>query len=167
MSAYIGEIRMFAGAKVPDGWMMCNGQYLDIQTHIPLFALIGTTYGGDGVRSFALPDLRGRIPIHLNEQMPLGQWGGEETHALLSYEMPAHGHALMGSSQTAVTAAPANAVLGAKGRLGRDVMGPVDTQMSYGAVAYTGASEPHENMPPYLVLNFIIAVDDGIFPPRS
>lgn len=166
MEPYIGEIRLMSFPVVPQGWVPCDGRLLSISNNEALFSLLGTYYGGDGMRSFGVPDLRGRMPVHVGDRYQLGQQGGTESYTLQSSEMPAHSHALQGSSQSAVTAAPANAVTGAKGRLGRDIMGPADSAMHYAAVAIAGGSQPHDNMPPFLVLNFMIAAT-GVYPSRN
>ncbi|NVD70704.1 phage tail protein [Duganella sp. BJB1802] len=167
MDPYLGEIRIMAFNFVPRGWARCDGQILSIQQNQALFSLLGTNYGGDGIRTFALPDLRGRIPLHANgASYWLGQAGGEDAHTLTNAEMPAHSHALQGSGAPAVTGAPANAVLGTKGRLGRDLMGPANSTLAPAALSVAGGNQPHENMQPYLPLTFAIALT-GIFPPRN
>lgn len=167
MDPYLGEIRIMAFNFVPNGWARCDGQILAIQQNTALFSLLGTNYGGDGIRTFALPDLRGRIPLHATGvAYSLGQTGGEDTHTLTSAEMPAHSHALLGSGAVAVTGAPANAVLGTKGRLGRDLMGPANSTLAPTSLNLAGSNQPHENMQPYLPLTFAIALT-GVFPPRN
>ncbi|MQA22531.1 phage tail protein [Rugamonas rivuli] len=166
MDPFLGEIRMMPFHFTPRGWARCDGQLMSIQQNAALFSLLGTYYGGDGIRTFALPDMRGRTPLHYNDSYWLGSSGGEETHALSSAEMPAHSHTLQGSTAPAVTGTPANAVLGAKGRFGRDLMGPVNSSMAPASVAIAGGGQPHQNMQPYLVVPFMIAIN-GIYPPRS
>lgn len=169
MDPYLGEIRMCAFDYAPYGWALCDGQILSIAQNTALYSLLGTTYGGDGMRTFALPDLRGRSPLHpMSPSYVLGQRGGEETHALTSAEMPAHSHRVLGRNAVADTGAPGGAALGSKGRFGRDLMGPVTntTTLHPAAVSNAGSGYPHENMAPYLALNFVIALT-GIFPNRN
>lgn len=166
MEPYVGEIRLMSFAVVPSGWVLCDGRTLAISQYIALFSLLGTYYGGDGRQTFRVPDLRGRMPVHQGDGYQMGELGGTEGYTLVNSEIPAHSHALLGSSQIATTASPANAVPGAKGRLGRDIMGPVDGMMHYGSVRAAGGSQPHENMPPFLALNFMIA-HTGVFPSRG
>jgi microcystin-dependent protein len=134
-----------------------------------LFAILGTTYGGNGVNNFALPDLQGRVPVHFADTMPIGLSGGEEAHTLTGAEMPVHRHSLLASSDFANSAQPTGAVPAAKGRGGRDIYAaggspPVALHpLSIGATAPTA---PHDNMQPYLTLNFIIALA-GVFPSRN
>ena len=163
---FTGEIRMFGGTFAPQGWAFCNGQQLDIAANESLFTLIGTTYGGDGQNTFALPDLRGRAPLHVSTSTSLGQVGGEERHTLTFAEMPAHAH-LKGSVNQANSAIPLNAAPAAKARRGVNVFAPppADRQINDSA-ASTGGNISHENMQPFLVVNFIICLE-GIFPPRN
>lgn len=165
---YIGEIRMFGGNFAPVGWMFTNGQLLSISEYEALFNLIGTTYGGDGVQTFALPDLRGRIPIHQSNQYPIGQAAGTETVTLTTAQIPAHSHTLNGTNTEAESANPAGALFG----------GSADTMfyapynpgksavMNPAAVGPDGNSQPHDNMQPFLCVSFIIAVE-GIYPSSS
>lgn len=166
---FLGEIRTTSFAFAPKGWALCNGQLLAINTNQALFAILGTTYGGNGQTTFALPDLRGRVPVQPGSEVQLGQAAGEAAHALTLNEIPAHGHALMASGDLANTASPVGAVTAAKPRGGRDVYAPAGSPaqpMSPQAIAPAGASQPHNNMQPYLTLNFIIALQ-GIFPSRN
>lgn len=165
---YIGEIRMVSFNYAPRGWALCNGQTLPINQNQALFALLGTRFGGDGVTTFRLPDLRGRAPIHSSAVSPAGQMGGAETHTLSVNEMPAHVHSLVASGALATGTSPANALIGKKGRLGRDVYAAPGnlTTFNPGTVSAAGGSQPHENMQPFLALNFAIALT-GIFPTRN
>lgn len=162
---YVGEIRMFAGNFAPAGWMFCEGQLLPISENETLFNLIGTTYGGDGQSTFALPDLRGRIPIHQGNSFILAETGGAEEITLTVQQIPAHSHALLGSINTATTSSPASAVLSASPDVntlpyGTDnPAGPLNAQ----SVSSVGGSQPHTNFQPYLCVNFIISLF-GIFP---
>ena len=160
---YVGEIRMFAGNFAPAGWMFCEGQLLPISENETLFQLIGTTYGGDGESTFALPDLRGRIPIHQGNGFILAETGGAEEITLTVQQIPAHSHPFLCTTQTATTAlAPSNLPAKASGNI--YVAGqPADTNMSPQAISSVGGSQPHTNFQPYLCLDFIISLF-GIFP---
>jgi microcystin-dependent protein len=169
---YLGEIRMFAGNFAPVGWLLCAGQILDISTNDALFSLIGTTYGGDGQVTFALPDLRGRVPVHegLNAGVAfeIGQNGGVESVALTTPQMPTHSHQLSASKDPATTGSPQGNVLAAitgAGVLGYGTDQPVGG-VSPKAIAISGGGQPHDNFQPYLCINFIIATA-GIYPPRN
>jgi microcystin-dependent protein len=160
---YVGEIRMFAGNFAPSGWMFCHGQLLPISENETLFQLIGTTYGGDGESTFALPDLRSRTPIHQGNGFILAETGGAEEITLTVQQIPSHSHQLLGSDQNAQQSAPANQVLART--TGADAYGG-DTPfglMSASTVTPIGGSQPHENLQPYLCINFIISLF-GIFP---
>ncbi len=160
---YVGEIRIFAGNFVPVGWMFCDGQELPISENEALFQLIGTTYGGDGQNTFALPDLRGRLPLHQGNGLVLAQAGGAEDVTLTAGQIPAHSHPALATSAGAAQSSPANLVL-ARGT-GTDLYGADApyVSMSPQAIAPVGGSQPHTNMQPYLCVNFIIALF-GIFP---
>jgi microcystin-dependent protein len=160
---YVGEIRMFAGNFAPAGWMFCEGQLLPISENETLFQLIGTTYGGDGQSTFALPDLRGRIPIHQGNGFILAETGGAEEITLTQTQMPAHPHAALGASvqgdQTSLNnALPANSVT-----ITPYLNNPPDTSFNPGAIGPAGGSQPHTNFQPYLCIDFIISLF-GIFP---
>jgi microcystin-dependent protein len=169
---YVGEIRMFAGNFAPAGWAFCDGQLLPISENDVLFTLIGTTYGGDGLSTFALPDLRGRSPVHqgqgpgIQAPYPMGAVGGVETVTLTQAQLPPHSHALMASGAPATSGAPQGRVLArpAAGQAYLDDM-PV-MAMNAAALGGTGGSQPHENMAPYLPLSFIISLY-GIFPSQA
>lgn len=162
---YVGEIRMFAGNFAPAGWMFCEGQLLPISENETLFQLIGTTYGGDGQSTFALPDLRGRIPLHQGNGFILAETGGAEEITLTVSQIAAHSHAYLCSVNTATTTSPQNAVLSS----------PVDvntmpystdaplTTLQPSSVSPVGGSQPHTNFQPYLCIDFIISLF-GIFP---
>ena len=160
---YIGELRVISFNFPPNGWAFCNGQLLQISQNQALFSILGTTYGGDGRTTFALPNLQGRIPLHQGSGFTIGQVGGELTHTLTVNEMPAHVHTPMAATGPAV-ASPAGAswTAGTRAMYAATPDGP----MNSAAVASAGASQPHENMPPYLALNVVIALV-GIFPSRS
>jgi microcystin-dependent protein len=162
--AFIGEIRLTAANFAPPGWALCNGQLLPVAQNQPLFSLLGTTYGGDGVNTFALPDLRGRVPLGADRsQYLLGQFGGEATHTLTQAEMPVHGHSLAAAA-TATTSSPAGAVLAQPGKAA--FASQAATTMSPAAVGTAGQSQPHENLAPSLPLTFMIALQ-GVFPSQD
>ena len=166
---YIGEIRPTAFSFAPKGWAFCNGQLLPINQNQALFSILGTTYGGDGRVNFALPDLRGRAPVHRSQQIPLGSRTGEEAHTLTASEIPPHTHGLSGSNDIANNSAPAGNLLAAKGRGGKDIYAAGNSPpqaLSPQAIAPAGNSQPHDNMQPYATLNFIIALV-GVFPSRN
>jgi microcystin-dependent protein len=142
----------------PKGWALCNGQFLPINQNQPLFSLLGTTYGGDGRLTFALPDLRGRVPIHRSGGFTQGTRGGEEAHTLSQNELPRHNHSFSASSTNADAPDP---TMLAKSN---NVYGPAGnpTTLSPASISSTGA-QPHENMQPYSVISFCIALQ-GIFP---
>lgn len=163
---YVGEIRMFAGNFAPAGWMFCEGQLLPISENETLFQLIGTTYGGDGQSTFALPDLRGRVPIHQGNGFILAETGGAEEITLTVQQIPAHSHPMLAAGVPAGSNTPGNSVTVAVGTLatitpyGSDApQGNLNAQ----AVGSVGGSQPHTNFQPYLCVNFIISLF-GIFP---
>ena len=163
---YVGEIRMFAGNFAPIGWMFCEGQLLPISENDTLFNLIGTTYGGDGVTTFALPDLRGRIPLHFGNVFTIGEMAGVETVTLTVSQIPAHAHGVMAQSGPGNTNSPENAVW-AKSNFYQfsdqtDSLMPMKPELLSGA----GGSQPHSNMMPYLCVSFIISLF-GIFPSQT
>ena len=160
---YIGEIRMFAGNFAPAGWRFCEGQLLPISENQALFNLIGTTYGGDGQSTFALPDLRGRIPLHMGNSYTLAETGGVEEVTLTVNQLPAHTHPVPASSGTGYLASPQNAVF-AKHRDHKAFVNAMpDQPMQLSMVSAAGGSQPHTNMPPYLCVNFIISLF-GLYP---
>ena len=142
---YVGEIRMFAGNFAPAGWMFCEGQLMPISENETLFQLIGTTYGGDGESTFALPDLRGRVPIHQGNGFILAETGGAEEITLTTQQIPAHVHPLLASTAVGSAASPVGSVLAAS------------------EIGTIGGSQAHLNMQPFLARNFCIALQ-GIFP---
>ncbi|MGH9242347.1 MAG: phage tail protein [Vicinamibacterales bacterium] len=161
---YVGEIRMFAGNFAPAGWMFCEGQILPISENETLFNLIGTTYGGDGESTFALPDLRGRIPIHQGNGFILAETGGAEEITLTVQQIPAHSHPLLGSTAAGNASTPQNnAVSQTDGTILRYIADPPNVNMNTQAIAPTGGSQPHTNFQPYLCISFIISLF-GIFP---
>ena len=160
---YVGEIRMFAGNFPPAGWAFCEGQLLPISENETLFQLIGTTYGGDGESTFALPDLRGRIPLHQGNGFILAETGGAEEITLTNSQMPTHNHAALGAAVTgdqtsANNALPANSVT-----ITPYLNTAPDSSFNAGAIGSAGGSQPHTNFQPYLCVDFIISLF-GIFP---
>jgi microcystin-dependent protein len=167
MEPFIGEIRLVAFSFAPRGWAICSGQLLPINQNQALFALLGTTYGGDGRTTFALPDLRGRIPIGMGQppagsSYPLGATGGEETVKLTTRQLPGHAHAVHASSAARTTKNPATAYPAGGGSYTADK----NVRMKAAMIGRTGGGEEHENRPPYLSLNYVIALQ-GIFPAQS
>jgi microcystin-dependent protein len=169
---YVGEIRIFAGNFAPSGWAFCQGQILPISGNEVLFNLIGTTYGGDGQSTFALPDLGSRVPVHmgvnsLGSSYTIGQSSGVETVTLTTQQIPAHNHLLEASSAPATTPTPSGNVVPAAqtGGLLYAESAP-DTAMASGALVTTGGNQPHTNIQPYLALNFIISMF-GVFPSQT
>lgn len=165
---FLAEVRMVGFNFAPRGWAFCDGQILPINQNQSLYSLLGTTYGGDGRTSFALPDLRGRTPIHVGSSNgtshQLGQKSGEETHTLSVAEMPQHRHEVQASSANADAPIPGGNVLAAANNVYHD--GTNLTGLRSGAIAATGGGQAHENMQPYLALNFCIALR-GLFPSRN
>ena len=165
---YVGEIRLFAGNFAPNGWALCQGQLVAIAENETLFNLIGTTYGGDGQETFALPDLRGRVPVHQGQgpglsPRTLGHLGGTETVTLQPGQTPSHTHAARASTAAATLGAPGGNVLAATTAASYGP-GPASTAMAGGAIGSVwGNPQPHENMAPTLTVNYIISLY-GIFP---
>jgi microcystin-dependent protein len=161
---FLAEIRLMSFGFPPKGWAMCDGQILPINQNQALFSLLGTTYGGDGRVTFALPNLQERVPVHAGSGHTLGERGGEQSHTLSISEIPTHTHVLNASSANANTPVPGNDLLA---RTRNEIYAPLsptnNTTMAQGAVANVGGSQAHLNMQPFLVLNFCIALQ-GIFP---
>jgi microcystin-dependent protein len=166
---YVSEIRLFAFGFAPKGWAFCNGQLLSIQQNQALFSLLGTTYGGDGMRTFGLPNLQGRVPVHYGQGIALGASGGEESHTLLATEMPTHTHPATadGTAASGSSKFVANSLLGTL-PAGVTYYGPPanPTPMSPTMVTNAGGNQAHPNMQPYTVMNACIALV-GIYPSRS
>jgi microcystin-dependent protein len=170
---FVAEIRIFAGNFAPTGWALCNGQLMPISQNTALFSLLGTTYGGDGKSNFAIPNLQGSVPLQAGQGpglslRDLGEIGGEQNLTLLQAEVPAHSHGVQGVTSGGLPS-PTNNLWGS-GQKGFGSLytssGPSNVPMSPLAMSNTGGNLPHNNMPPYLCLTFIIALQ-GIFPPRS
>lgn len=165
---FLSELRLLSCVFAPRGWALCNGQLLPINQNQALFSLLGTTYGGDGRVNFALPDLRGRVPIHEGEGRTLGERGGEQAHTLSVAEMPRHAHQLAGTSAAATSAAPTAS--GTALQLGRSpdaYRSSADlAPLASASVPSIGGGQAHQNMQPYLTLTWCIALQ-GIFPSQS
>ena len=160
---FLSEVRIMSFVFAPKGWALCNGQLLPINQNQALFSLLGTTFGGDGRVNFALPDLRGRTPIHVGSGHTLGERGGEQAHTLSIAELPQHTHVLQGSSTTATLDLPTNNMFATTAST-NIYSGPTNlVAMNAGMVQNTGGSQAHLNMQPFLTLSFCIALQ-GIFP---
>jgi microcystin-dependent protein len=158
---FLGEVRIMSFGYAPRGWATCDGQVMPINQNQPLYSLLGTTFGGDGNVTFALPDLRGRTPIHRGDGYQPGARGGEQAHTLGIAELPNHAHALNASQTNANAPTPANAMFGTSNNM---YAAPSNlTALRPQTVANVGGSQPHENMQPYMTLSFCIALQ-GIFP---
>jgi len=158
---FLSEIRIMSFVFAPKGWALCNGQLLPINQNQALFSLLGTTFGGDGRVNFALPDLRGRTPIHVGSSHTLGERGGEQAHTLSIAELPTHTHVLQGSGTNAATNSPNGAVLANSTGVYHAATSLIS--LSPTSVTNTGGSQAHLNMEPFLTLSFCIALQ-GIFP---
>lgn len=163
---YVGEIRMFGGNFAPVGWAWCNGQLLSISQYDVLFNLIGTTYGGDGSSTFAVPDLRGRVPVHMNSSSPLGASGGSETVTLISAQLPTHSHDFIATNSPANSGSPINAVPANTSASSAFLYfaDKPNKPMGNTSLAMAGGNAAHDNNQPFLCINFIIALY-GTFPP--
>jgi len=171
---FVGEVRMFSGNFAPAGWAFCNGQVLPIAQNTALFSLLGTNYGGNGQSTFALPNLQGAFPVHAGAsagpgrtQRVVGQTGGAESVALTAAQLPAHGHGMEAVS-AATTGTPGSSVSLAPTSNGSALYRAPDVYLNTGAadMGASGGGGAHNNLPPYLAVSFIIALQ-GIFPPRS
>ncbi|HXH91483.1 MAG TPA: tail fiber protein [Thermoanaerobaculia bacterium] len=164
---FLSEIRIMAFNFAPKGWAGCNGQFLPINQNQALFSLLGTMYGGNGQTTFALPDFRGKAPVHIGSGITQGQIGGQESHTLTQSEMPSHNHFVQANLQPnpADSAIPSPNLLGT---LTTPIYGPLSslTTLNPASVTNTGGSQPHQNMQPYIVLNFCIALQ-GAFPSQN
>jgi microcystin-dependent protein len=160
---YVGEIRMFAGNFAPVGWMFCEGELLPIAEYETLFQLIGTTYGGDGQSTFALPDLRGRLPIHQGNAFILAETGGAEEITLTVQQIAAHTHPLLATANPGGTTNPQGNLTANSPNVGLYIEDVTGVNMNAQAIAPVGGSQPHTNFQPYLCVNFVISLF-GIFP---
>lgn len=163
---YVGEIRMFAGNFAPAGWQFCEGQLLPISENDALFQLIGTTYGGDGQSTFALPDLRGRIPVHQGNGFLLAETGGAEEITLTVSQIAAHSHPLLASAGPAGANTPVGNLPGETTTINLYLEDVTNVNLSPSAVNPTGGSQPHTNFQPYLCVDFIISLF-GIYPSQT
>ena len=171
ISPYIGDIMLISFNFAPKNWALCNGQLLPINQNQALFSILGTNYGGDGRVTFALPDLRDRVAIHMGQgpglsNYSIGQRAGEQAHTLTLAELPAHTHVARGSSAAGSSASPAGMVAARNAAQIPQYGANVDAIMAAGAISTVGGSQAHTNMQPYLGLNFVIALV-GYFPPHS
>lgn len=163
---FLGEIRIFGGDFEPYGWRFCDGRILAIADYPDLYNLIGTTYGGDGLTTYALPDLRSRVPVHAST-IQLGELGGNETVLLSPQQSPYHTHGLQGGSGFGIASGPAGRVPSKNG-VGAPHYGPnADSYLASTTLVFNGGSQPHDNIMPSLCVNFIICIEGGIFPPRN
>jgi microcystin-dependent protein len=162
---FLSEIKIVSFNFAPKGWALCNGQFLPINQNQALFALLGTTYGGNGQTTFALPNIRGRVPIHIGNGHTLGEAAGSTAVTINIQQLPTHPHPLQVNSGTGTATNPNGAMLA---KASANTYGPPTqlTAMNAACVTGVGGSQPHNNMMPYLVLNFIIALQ-GIFPSRN
>jgi microcystin-dependent protein len=162
---FLAEIRIVSFGFPPKGWAACNGQILPINQNQALFSLLGTQYGGNGQVNFALPNLRGRVPVHMSAAQTIGESGGAESVSLQSGQEPAHSHTVFGTANQATAISPAGNVLAQKARGGPNVFHPAaDTALAGTSLAGSGAAaQAHSNVQPYLALQFVIALQ-GIFP---
>ena len=163
---YIAEIRMFAGNFAPAGWAFCQGQVLSIAQYTALFNLIGTTYGGDGQTTFALPDLRGRLPVHRGNGFTIGQMAGEENVTLTANQLPLHTHAALADANAGTQTSPAGNLWAASNNHPYSAAAAINTLMASAALGVAGGNQPHDNMHPFLAVNFIISLF-GIFPSQT
>jgi microcystin-dependent protein len=164
---YVGEIRMFGGNYAPENWLLCDGQLLSISEYETLFVLLGTTYGGDGATTFALPDLRGRVPIHKSSNYPLGQSIGTEQVVLNSNQLPVHTHQAMGQSAPGSSEAPENNFWSKSPSTNTTfTTSTANLTAMNAAVSPIGGNQPHDNMMPFVAVSFIISTA-GIFPSQN
>ncbi|HMI78754.1 MAG TPA: tail fiber protein [Ferruginibacter sp.] len=164
-SPYMSELRIFSFNFAPQAWAMCNGQFLPINQNQALFSLLGTTYGGNGQTTFALPDLRGRVPFHMGDGLTQGEKAGEQAHTLNINELPTHNHFVKGSADGPTAATPASNFFASN--TGFSPYSPTQNEtMSPACVGNIGGSQAHENRSPFLTLNICICLQ-GIFPSRN
>jgi microcystin-dependent protein len=169
---FLAEVRIFPFPFAPRGWALCNGQVLPISQNTALFSLLGTTYGGNGTSNYGLPNMQGNVPMHPGQgpglsQYVLGETGGSPTVTLVQSQMPSHPHALMAEAQLQGNkSGPSSTTSYAKTKSGTPYQAANNAAMAPTAIGFSGSNQPHNNMMPYLTLNFCIALQ-GIFPPRG
>ena len=168
---FIGEIRMFAGNFPPNGWAFCDGQLMPISENDALFVLIGTTYGGDGQETFALPNLQSRVPMHMGNgpdgvTYQISEAAGVESVTLSTQQIPVHNHTLIGSQSAANTGDPTNKVFGQSPQIAYLIEADPELSLNTAAVTPVGGSQPHENCQPFLCINYIISLF-GLFPQQT
>jgi len=168
---FVGQIKMFAGNFAPRGFAFCDGQLLAISGNDALFSLLGTIYGGDGRTTFGLPDLRGRLPLHVGQgpglsNRPIGSKGGTEKETITEAQLPSHTHTMQGSSSTANQSGPQNRVVAEASTFSLYQSGAPNVQMLPDAITSVGGGQSHTNLMPFLCINFIIALF-GVFPSRN
>ena len=171
MDPFVAEIRIFPFNFAPKGWAFCDGQLLPLSQNTALFSLLGTTYGGDGKSNFALPNMQGNAPMHPGQGPglslhDLGETGGSDTVSLLESEIPSHSHPLSVSAADGISTSPVNNMFAQGAGVSIWSVGATNTQFSDQAIAPAGGDQPHNNMQPYLTLNFCIALQ-GVYPPRT
>lgn len=163
---FVGEIRMFGGSFAPAGWMSCQGQSMPISENETLFQLIGTTYGGDGESTFNLPDLQGRVPMHVGNGHVIGETGGTEEVTVTVQQIPVHSHPLLATQNPGTTTNPQPNLTSNSPNVGLYIEDVTGVQLNAQAISPAGGSQPHTNIQPYLSITFIISLF-GIFPPPS
>ena len=168
---YIGEIRMFAGSFPPVGWSFCDGQLMPISQNDAMFTLIGTTYGGDGQETFALPNLQSRVPMHMGTgpdgvTYQLAEAAGVESVTLSTQQIPVHNHAFLGSTTAATLTSPSSNTVATSAQVDYLTIATASVAMNANSITPVGGSQPHENMQPYLVVSFIISLF-GLFPQQT
>ena len=163
---YVGEIRMFAGNYAPQGWVFCSGQLLSTSQYDALFNLIGTTYGGDGQSTFAVPDLRGRLPLHFGSGYFVGQSGGVETVPLTQAQIPTHNHLMMATTNVGNQQSPSGQVFSQSPQIQMYIEDTPDSSFATQMISPAGGSQPHNNVQPFLCINFIISLY-GIYPSQT
>jgi microcystin-dependent protein len=165
-SPYVGEIRMFAGNFAPVGWAFCDGATIPVSENDVLFQLIGTTFGGDGENTFALPDLRGRVPVHWGASITLGETGGAEEVTLTTSSIPAHTHTFLATNNGGNQPAPPGFLPAANNVVKLYTSLPPNTALTSRSITSAGGNQPHTNIQPYLAINFILSLY-GIYPSQQ